>query len=266
MLTRALFCAALTVTTALATSSLAAQDKGQGGTISGTVFDESGRPLAGAEVVAYPATTRVRTDSAGHFAITHLDDGFYRVRARHIGYLALEISTDLSKDGHVDLKFELQTRPAMLDSVVVLANGKCPALHYGGFNCRKRFGKGVYLTDDDIADKGAVDIGDVFADVDGFRVVPTATPFGRKPFPYAVHGNRCLNALVNGKPSSLANQIPRYANELIGVEIYASPNEVPEEYQEYIYTPRIRQTSDPNGAPLAANARCSLVVYWTSFN
>lgn len=259
-LVRAIFCAGLLATPLLA------QDKAQGGTITGTVLDEAGRPIAGAEVVAYPATARQRTDSAGHFAFAHLDDGFYHVRARRIGYMALEISTDLSKDGHVDLKFELRNRPAMLDSVVVLANGKCPALHFGGFNCRKRFGKGVYLTDDDIADKGAIDIGDVFNDVDGFRVVQTGTPFGRKPFPYAIHGSRCLNALVNGKPSSLANQIPRYANELIGVEIYASPNQVPDEYQQFVYTPRIRQTSDPNGAPVPADARCALVVYWTSFN
>lgn len=252
--------------TVLVAAPLRAQDKAQGGTISGTVLDETGRPIDGAEVVAYPATTRVRTDSTGRFTITHLDDGFYRVRARRIGFMALEISTDLSKEGHVDLKFELKRRPAMLDSVIVLANGQCAALHYGGFNCRKRFGKGVYFTDDDIADKGAIEIGDVFNDVQGFRVVLTPTPFGRKPFPYSIHGNRCLNALVNGKPSSLSNQIPRYATELIGVEIYASPNQVPEEYQQYIYTPRIRQTSDPNGAPVSVDARCALVVYWTSFN
>ncbi|HVX38302.1 MAG TPA: carboxypeptidase-like regulatory domain-containing protein [Gemmatimonadaceae bacterium] len=258
-LLRAMFCAALIAAPALA-------QEGQGGTISGTVSDESGRPLAGAEVVAYPANARVRTDSAGHFAITHLGDGFYHVRARRIGYLAAEITSDLSKDGHLELKFELKPRPAMLDSVIVLADGKCPALHFGGFNCRKRFGKGVYLTDDDIADKGAVDVGDVFNDLDGFRVVPTPTPFGRKPFPYSIHGNRCLNALVNGKPSSLANRVPEYADELIGVEIYSTPSKVPEEYEQYVYEPRIRQTGDPNGAPVAARARCALVVYWTSFN
>lgn len=234
------------------------------GSITGIVTDESGRPIPDAEVHAFPESAHARTDSAGRFILTKLGSGFYHVRARHIGYTSLEITTDLEKNGHVELKFELKARPAMLDSVIVEASGKCPPLSYGGFNCRRRFGKGVYLTDDDIGDKGAIELGDVFEDIPGFRSEMRETRIGRKPVPIATRGNRCINALVNGKPIALTNPLPRYANELIAVEIYATPSEVPPEYQRYIWMGSARQSSAILSRPTPDDS-CSVVVYWTSY-
>jgi hypothetical protein len=234
------------------------------GSITGTVSDEFGRPIADADVHAFPESAHARTDSAGHFLLAKLGSGFYHVRARHLGYTSTEITTDLAKNGHVDLKFELKARPAMLDSVVIQADGKCPAMSYVGFNCRRRFGKGVYLTDDDIGEKGAIELGDVFEDVPGFRTEMRFTQIGRKPVPIATRGNRCLNALVNGRPISLTNPLPHYANELIAIEIYSVPSEVPAEYQRYIWMSAARQSSAFLGRP-AVDESCSVVVYWTSF-
>jgi len=243
------------------------------GSISGLVTDESGQPIRDADVRAFPGTDRARTDSTGRFVITKLGSGFYHVRARKIGYSSTEITTDLTKDGHVDLKFQLKPRPVVLDSVVVLADGKCPVVSYGGFNCRRRAGKGVYLTDDDIADKGAVELGEAFSDVEGFRLEKRLTPFGMKPIPISTRGNHCLNALVNGRPISVTNPLPRYATELIAVEIYANPSEAPQEYQSYVWQAGIRQSSwmesirrSPNrSSSLVPADRCALAVYWTTF-
>src|SRR4051812_42617958 len=146
-----------------------------GGTIAGIVLDATGHPIVDADVFALPEKSRARTDSAGRFAIGKLDAGFYHVRVRRLGFEPTEITTDLAKNGHVDLKFELVSRPVVLDSVVIQADGKCPAISYSGFNCRKRAGKGVYLTDDDLADKGAIELGEVFSDVKGFDVVARPT-------------------------------------------------------------------------------------------
>ncbi len=99
--------------------------------------DTEGQPVPGATVLAVPSTNRAVTDSAGRFAITSLDDGFYHVRARRIGFAPTEITTDLAKHGHVELTFELKRRPAMLDSVVVQEHGSCPPMSFAGFNCRK---------------------------------------------------------------------------------------------------------------------------------
>jgi hypothetical protein len=234
------------------------------GSITGTVTDEAGHPIRDADVHAFPESAHARTDSAGHFVLQKLGGGFYHVRARHLGFTSLEITTDLEKNGHVDLKFELKARPAMLDSVIIEASGKCPPMSYGGFNCRRRFGKGVYLTDDDIGDKGAIELGDIFEGLDGFRTEMRETVMGRKPVPIATRGNRCLNALVNGRPYAVTNPLPRYANELLAVEIYATPSEVPPEYQRYIWMGSARQSSAILSRPTPTDS-CSLVVYWTSY-
>ena len=232
-----------------------------GGTIIGLVVDPNGRPVAGADAFIVGETKRGLTDSTGRFEITKLDAGFYRVRVRRLGFLASEITTDLSKNGRVELKFELRLRPAFLDSVIVTAEGKCPELSFLGFHCRRRNSKGTFLTDDDLLDRGAVELGDVFRGLEGFRIEMVPGPYGAKPRPLATHGAHCLNALVNGRAMALTNQLPRYAYELIAVEIYALPGDVPPEYERYVWLRSARQTSVGTDSP---NARCSLVVYWTA--
>ncbi|MGH7617559.1 MAG: carboxypeptidase-like regulatory domain-containing protein [Gemmatimonadaceae bacterium] len=247
-------------------SGAGAQGGTTGGTITGSVVDESGLPLRDADVFAPPSTARARTDSSGHFRLTGLDADFYHVRARHIGFIAMEITTDLGKNGQVDLKFEMKRRPVILDSVIVQADGKCPMYHYAGFNCRRAAGKGgIYMTDDDIMDRGAIDLGDLFRDVEGFRIEPVLTRLGMMPNPIPTRGNHCLNALVNGRPFAMTNPLPRYATDLIAVEIYGTPSEVPPEYQQYVSNPTIRQSAPriPRDSPMN---RCALAVYWTRFD
>jgi hypothetical protein len=263
--TRFVFTGALCVVRTLLPAQAQAQVPADGGTIGGVVTDDAGRPIAGASVAAFPDAVRGRTDSAGHFTLTRLSPGFYHVRARHIGYAPLEITADLARNGHVDLKFEMKTRPPLLDTVVTHANGACPATSFFGFYCRRQSGKGVYLTDDDIADNGAIEVGDLFGGVPGFRVDTVPGDLGQQHIPRATHGGRCLNALVNGRPIASTNQLPRFATEAVAVEIYAVPGDVPPEYQRYVGQPGIRQTNAAVGRD-SPNARCALAVYWTSFS
>jgi hypothetical protein len=233
-----------------------------GATIAGVVRDETGRPIEGADVYAFPEKGRAKTDTAGRFSIRNLPSGYYHVRVRRLGFRPTEVTTELGGNGRVDLKIELALRPAMLDSVIVQADGKCAAVSFTGFNCRKQRGKGVFLTDDDLADKGAIELGEVFRDVNGFRLEMRPTRFGSKPIPFANHG--CLNALVNGRPLALTNPLPQYATELIAVEIYELPSSAPAEYQRYVWDRSVRQTAAPLGRD-RNDQPCSLVVYWTSF-
>jgi hypothetical protein len=234
-----------------------------GGTIAGTVKSDAGLPLANVEIVASADNARTMTDSAGHFEIHNLDAGFYTVRARRIGYLQARVTTDLGKNGRADLTIELKIRPAALDTVVVVANGKCPERSIVGFLCRKNSGKGVYMTDDDIFDKNAREIGDIFRGIPGFRIEMASTPFGRLPIPLSTRASQCLNALVNGLVSGPTNPIPRYADEMVALEIYASPADVPEEYQQFVWGRQGRQTQTYHDHAISTTDRCSLVVYWT---
>jgi hypothetical protein len=248
----------------LLSASVAGAQGSTNGTISGSVVDDNGTPVRDADVYAPPATARARTDSTGHFTLANLPPDYYHVRVRHIGFSAAEITTDLGKGGHVDLKFGLKRRPVMLDSVVVQVDGKCPMRNFTGFNCRRRTGKGIYLTDDDIMDRGAIDLGDIFRDMDGFRIENMNTSLGWRPVPIPTRGNHCLNALVNGRIYARTNPLPRYATDLIAVEIYTSRSDVPTEYQMYVANPEARQSAPrvPRDSP---TNRCALAVYWTEY-
>lgn len=239
------------------------------GVIAGTVFDEAGKPIAGADVVASADNARATSDSAGRFEIRNLDAGTYSVRARRLGYMPARITADIGRGGRADLRIELKVRPAILDSVFVVAKGDktCPDRSYAGFSCRRQTAKGVYLTDDDIFDKNARELGDIFRDVPGFRIEFAATAFGRMPMPIPTKASQCLNALVNGRIVAPTNPLPRFADEMIAVEIYASPGDVPEEYQRYVWGRQGRQSqSFRDRAGAGTSERCSLVVYWTSFS
>src|SRR5689334_918526 len=134
--------------TAVALSFLLASALRAQGTISGVVLDPAGHPIRDVDVMIIGDKARGRTDSTGRFTIANVDKGFYHVRARRIGFVPSEVTTDLSKNGKVELTFELKARPAILDSVRVVAKGgRCPERTLVGYYCRKRIGNGVFLSD-----------------------------------------------------------------------------------------------------------------------
>jgi hypothetical protein len=255
-----------TIVSFVIASAVGAQTTTDRGIVRGSVADAAGRGLAGADVFLFPDAFRARTDSAGRFIFAAVNAGFYHVRARRVGFLPAEVTTDLAKRGQVDVSITLVPRPIRLDTIAIVANAKCEPHSLTGFACRKQSIRrgGVFLTDDDLLDKNAVELGDVFRDLEGFRIEMVPTAWGAKPRPLATRGARCLNALVNGRPIAPANPLPRYADELIAVEIYASPTDVPEEFQRYVWMASIRQTANPTGKD-SPTARCALAVYWTAF-
>ena len=90
---------------------------------------------------------------------------------------------------------------------------------------------------------------------------------GLKRLEYRGYDSTGIATLVNGRIASPTNPMPRFATEMIAVEIYASPGDVPDEYQRYVWGKQGRQTQsyrDHGGA--TSSDRCSLAVYWTSFS
>lgn len=71
-------------------------DDGGGGSISGTVTDSSGDPVAGATVTTDPATSSATTDATGAYDISDVDDGTYVVTVDATGYVPGQASTDVS--------------------------------------------------------------------------------------------------------------------------------------------------------------------------
>jgi len=223
----------------------------QGATITGTVRDSASRPVAGADVVALPGAHRARSDSAGKFTITGLDGGSYTVRARRLGFAPTETTVDISSNARLNIALTLDQRMPMLDTVIVRADGTCPDRTLDAFACHRKFGKGLYLDYTDIDEKDPIYAADIFRDIQGFRVDVRSTRSG--PVRVAVPSNfHCLVSLVDGRPVSPANPIPTSPIDVIALEVYRQPDDVPKDYERYIW---------PNTG--MATGRCMLVVYWT---
>jgi hypothetical protein len=108
------FCAALV-------PSLAAGQAG--GSVSGTVVDAEGaQPLADAGVALEPraggATARTtRTDAAGRYRFTGVEDGDYRVRVHRLGYRAAAVEVVLRGGAAPQLSVGLLVQPVALEPI-----------------------------------------------------------------------------------------------------------------------------------------------------
>ncbi|MGH7677058.1 MAG: carboxypeptidase-like regulatory domain-containing protein [Gemmatimonadaceae bacterium] len=222
----------------------------RGATIFGTVRDSLNQPVNAADVIAQPGNRRTRTDSIGQFAFNELDGGNYVVAVRKVGYAPERWDVKLSKGGRIEVPIVLGRR-VMLDTVTVVARGRCPALSLNGFMCRRRAGGAIFLDFADIDDKRVFYTADLFRDIEGFRVELRRTREGPIPTP-ARRGFGCVASVVDGYEASGANPVPVSPGDLSAIEVYLQPDSVPEPYQRYTWP-----------ANVTRHGRCSLIVYWT---
>ena len=214
-----------------------------GASIRGVVRDSAAVVVPNADVSVTPGNRRVRADSAGRFVIASLEPGQYTVKARHVGYVPVEWTVDLSRSGVTDVKLVLAVRLPVLDAVVVTAGRTCSAGDIEGFLCRRGSGKGVFLDYTDIDDLNVFDTADLFNTVPGFAVDVRATRSGPKRMPI---GRRCINTLVNGLPAAWS-AVPSDPGDIMAVEIYELPKDIPSEYSRFTW----------------GKEQCSLIAYWT---
>jgi hypothetical protein len=216
------------------------------GTISGTVRDSVGRPLAEVEVSIASVQRRVRTDSAGAFTIADVPAATHDVRFRKIGFLVFESKVRVRNGATAASNIVLFRRPVLLDTVRVTA--ECHRFQFEGFVCRRRSNTkgGVFFDADAIDSANPRFPKDVFRGVPGFRVVAVRGGLGLE----ALTGWRCVAEIVNGRPPTLQNPMPKWPKDIIGIEIYADVNDVPGEYRQWVDTLQYK--------------RCSLVNYWTT--
>ena len=211
--------------------------------IRGVVRDSAAVVLPNADVTVTPGARRVRTDSAGRFRIDSLEAGKYTVKARRVGYLPVEWTVDLSRSGRADMQLVLGGRLPMLDTVVVSAGRTCNTGSIEGFLCRRASAKGTFFDYTDIDDLDLYDTADLFQTVPGFAVDVRPTRAGPRRMPI---GRRCINTLLDGVPARW-NDVPSEPADIMAVEIYEHPNDIPREYNKYTW----------------GKEQCSLIVYWT---
>jgi len=101
--------------------SAAAQDTGS---VEGSVVDETGAALPGANVVIPDTDRGSSTDASGTFELTGLEPGTYNLRASFVGYLSSTKQVQVEAGATSQVRFTLRPDVARLDSVVVVGYGQ----------------------------------------------------------------------------------------------------------------------------------------------
>jgi len=92
----------------------------QQGTITGTVTDaESGATLPGVNLVLQEINQGAAADAEGVYTIEDVPPGTYTLEATFVGYQEQERTVNVPAGGTVEVNFQLRTRQAQLEEVVV---------------------------------------------------------------------------------------------------------------------------------------------------
>lgn len=226
----------------------------QKGTLTGTVRDTAGAPVADADVWTIPGARRTRTDTAGRFTIAGLSNDNYQVSVRKLGFAPEVGDAKFTDAGALNLKFTLRRR-ADLDTVRVVGRLGCDGFEVTGFECRRVAGGGLFLDYPEIDAKHRIYVADLFRDIPGFRVVVRPTRAGGPAVPVMSprHPYNCIASYVDGRPANITNPIPETTGQLVAMEVYVKADSIP-----------LARRADLRilGTPLTSQ-RCGVIVYWT---
>jgi hypothetical protein len=217
--------------------------------IHGTVRDEVGLPIAGAEIVIHSSgrERHLRSQHDGSFTTT-AQAGRISLTARMPGFLPVDTTVSASRDDDIEFNPVL-ARLSTLDTVVTSAlPAECKAATtITGFNCRRLNTKGIFLDRLEIQRMKPVYLADVFWDMPGLVIEPTRN--GRRV--RNEYGWGCIQYLVDGRPP--VGRLPE-ANDLKAVEVYTKYSDVPSPYKTFSWNPpgRVR-------APIP----CVIINLWT---
>ena len=129
------------------------EERRQPYTLSGTVTDTMGMPLAGATVTVVSQQRSVLTDGAGRYRLAGLAAGAVLVRVRRLGFAPRNFATSVSATDAVIADIPLEGLGQLLRRVDVRSDAVANNTKLRGFFERKRAGFGQYLTRDQFADR-----------------------------------------------------------------------------------------------------------------
>ena len=231
--------------------------------IAGAVEDSLGAPLADVQVTLVGSRLFVATDAKGHFQLSDLRPGQYLLRFRRLGFEALLLPLQLPLADGAPLAIELRPTVSELAPVMVKAAGVSPRLVAFGFANRKQFSGAPpeqFITRVELDQLRPIDLtqmlrrmsaraaqcsdGVVF--LDGVLLtkpiddpLPSALPgtnsqmYSSNP---AVAGAAAKRAVQEVAKTGVAAPKPLPLdlvpiNWIEGMEVYASPAQIPNEYR-----------------------------------
>jgi len=212
--------------------------------ISGQVVNQQSRiPVSGARVNLIGTRLYSATDSAGRFNQASLGAGTYILEVRAIGYGVTSWVLRLADGELVDYVFELEPIGVDLEPIVVEGRPGYFQRRMQEFEERRRSGRGIFITHDQIEASHAATMADLLRGVPGVRLncrsgVCTAQ------MTRTARGICVADWVIDGVPASMSSTPHLPVVGIVAVEIYRSPSEAPAEF-------------------LKADSQCGVIAIWT---
>jgi len=216
--------------------------------LTGRVINAAGAPVANARVDVTGTGAAALSRDDGTFGFTDLPSGTQALVVRQLGFEPVEIPVELSGKAPRNVTVTMSKPARVLDPVAVVAKSSKDGLDQVGYSQRKKNGFGYFMGPEDIAQRQATRMTDLFRTVPSLRVVPSGMD-------YVVESNRdamggCVNYVVDGSPykSLFAGDVDRLMppNDVAAIEVYTGSS-TPAEFQ----TP--------------GSSSCTTIVMWSKF-
>lgn len=244
-------------------------------TIAGTVTDSGGRPVPGAEI-RIGGSTGVVTDDAGRFRLSDVARDTVLIEARRVGFAPASLRVPTGSDTTVAITLAPITQE--LDTVKVSRSAVEP--HLRAFEERMRAhdhgaGRGVFITAAEIERRAPTRATSIFDNISGIHVLRvgprnfslfgTSRSMGTSRSKFGSPDGQCeatvfLDGIKLVSGGDVLRSDPRTGQVLVergvaiddlvapssiaGIEVYASPNTAPTQYQ-------------------VVNNGCAIVLIWT---
>lgn len=199
--------------------------------LTGTIRDEKGMPLEGAEVMIVTQAGVVvrgpaRTNAGGRFTLSAARAGTQLVEIRRVGSTPVRRTVALAFGRETRLDVTLPARALVLQEMEV--TGESPA-DRSGFTMRRAMGGGRFYTRDDIRRRNVVDASDLVDQLPGMRVDGNAI-INQSPR-QNVGGSTCaISTFLDGTltPTDFVLRTPR--EQIEAIELYDVASRVPTEF------------------------------------
>ena len=220
----------------------ATQSLAQQGVVKGRIIDRAAfKPVAEAEVVLAEAGRTVRADSAGRFEFRAVRSGSITLRVRALGYDSQVIAFDLMDGEQVERVISMEAAVQTLQGVEV-TEAASSGYRLAGFERRSRTGRGQYMTEAQIKERGAHTVPETLRSLRG--VIFECGGGGGCYVRFARAPMRCLPDYI--VDNQLMNDFGPLTpiRDVVGIEVYSGPGDVAGEFA-------------------GSNSACGVIVLWT---
>src|SRR5262245_36981086 len=220
------------------------RDLAPSGGIIGKVIDQQTQlPLIGATVSLLGTRLQAATDSGGRFTHAGLSAGTYLLEVRAIGYGVTSWLLRLKDAEVVDYVFEVAPLGVELEPVVVAARPSFSGRRLREFEERRKSGRGVFITEEQIKTTNAATMADLLRAIPGVRLNCRSGNCTAQ-MTRGARGICAADWVVDGLPATMSSSPSMPVVGIVAVEIYRSPGEVPSEF-------------------LKSDSQCGVIAIWT---